>query len=213
MFGRALSHFSILCALAGPAYGGCDQTFDVDPNKTISSVSVLLAMPEAGVRPISCPAAERFREFLFVKGATKIDDKTFAELKTYQQTMSAQRAVLEKAIKDAEPNPTRILVDIAIMEYGKYVTIIGCAAPEPAMTKTACAIGLGSALLATYDLANNASKANDSLSAAKIGLAAHDALYKKEMDLKDAKGITARQENLKSMYANMCEAIQRNCLK
>jgi hypothetical protein len=213
MVKRALNFFLLLCGLAGPAYGACEQSFPIDPNKTISSISVLLAMPEASARPISCAAADKFKNFLFVSGATKVDDKAFRDLKTYQQAMRAQRAVLEKAIKDAEPNPTRILVDVALLEYGKYATLVACAAPEPTASKAACAIGVGTAMLATYDLANNAAKANENLNVAKIGLASHDALYQKEMEAKAAQGITAAQANLNAMYNNMCQALQKYCSK
>ncbi|MGY4349762.1 hypothetical protein ACVWXM_006255 [Bradyrhizobium sp. GM7.3] len=213
MLGIFLMVLSLFCALAGSAYAGCEQSFDVDPAKTISSVGILLAVPGADARPVSCSIAERYREFLFVKGATKIDDKALVDLKAYQQTMNAQRAVFEQAIKNAEPNPTRILVDVALMEWGKYTAIVTCFAPDVTISKVACGVGLGGTLLASYDLVNNPAKASDSLAAAKIGLASHDALYQKEMALKDAQGITTAQAQLKSMYTNMCQAIQKSCLK
>ncbi|WFU16441.1 hypothetical protein [Bradyrhizobium sp. CB3481] len=214
MFGRALNFFSLFCALAAPAYASCDQSFDVDPKKTISSMSVLVAMPEAdATHPISCSVAEKYREYLFVNGATKIGDKDFADLKAYQKTMSAQRAVLEQAIKDATPNPTRILVDVALMEYGKYSAILTCFAPDVTVSKAVCSVGLGIAMLGSYDLVNNTGKASTNLTALKTGLASHDALFKQEMDRKEARGVTEAQARLKSMYSNMCQAIQKNCLK
>jgi len=116
MYATALTLWLLVCVLAGPAYASCEQSLDVDPAKTIPSIGALMAMPEASSRPISCSTAERFREFLFIEGATKIDDSAFADLRTYQKTMRAQRGVLEKAIKDAEPNPARVLVDVALLE-------------------------------------------------------------------------------------------------
>ncbi|MCK1266751.1 hypothetical protein IVB44_21435 [Bradyrhizobium sp. 49] len=213
MSGKASKAFILVCFLASPAYGACDQSSDIDPTKTISSISVLLAMPGASAHPISCSAAVKYKDFLFVSGATKIDDKAFDDFKAYQQAMRAQRSALETAIKNAEPNPTRILVDVALLEYGKYATIVACAAPEPTATKAACAVGLGSAMLATYDLANNINRTNENLKVARMGLASHDALYQKELDAKAAQGITPGQARVKAIYNSMCEAIQKQCRK
>ena len=83
-------------------------------------------MPEAGTKPLSCDIAVRYMDYLFSNGATNISDDDISDLQGYKEAIRKERNIFEKAIKEAEPNPTRQLVDVALLQYGKYSPFIMC---------------------------------------------------------------------------------------
>lgn len=201
----------------------CNQSFAVKKDTYIENLGWLPGAKELGTGKILCADAEWARNVFYVDNASKIDvaalatsEKYMDELnKTLARALSLQKKLDEQLEKDALIGALVVTYRVLKYEAAKVSAILGCAAPEPTISKVGCAWGLwtlGEDTVAILD--GSITKVDVSKRAETI----RKQLGELQSKISDLKGKTKNfnmpeaQKRLTATFIGMCEAVKKSCL-
>ena len=128
----------------------CLQSFNVKPDRAVSSFAWLPGASPGTPGLMSCTSLELTRQAFFLANEKLIDVTAFSNVQAYEAEVERSLKLLAKAkqeldarlSQDAKLDAIRISYRVLKYEFGKASALIGCVAPEPSASKAFCAIGI-----------------------------------------------------------------------
>ena len=215
----------VVAALASPAafaQAGCLQSLAIKkPTATIPGYPWLPGSTP-GQAPMSCLAAETFRERVYVENKPLIDGAMLANREAFLARATADVAATEKAIDDLdakiranERKQVLLLAGELAIVTGARNSVVACLTQRSpgdlancVLTLSGFVITMGHILsgnMADNEFAGIADTARQDLAKAKAGL---DSL---RSTLRDG-DMPAVQKATVSMFGGLCRAVQQNCM-
>ena len=175
-----------------------------------------------GQAPLSCLAAETFRERVYVENKPLIDGAMLANREAFLARATADVAATEKAIGDLEAkiqaNEKKqvllLAVELVIATSGRNTVVACLALRSPAGLPACAAVVTGMVIAIAHMLSGNmaeneyataAATARQDLAKVKAQLASL------RSTLKDG-DMPAVQQATVSMFGGLCRAVQQNCM-
>ena len=223
MWGSVVVVVAALASHTAFAQVGCLQSLKITkPNATIPGYPWLPGSTP-GQAPLSCLAAEAFRERVYVENKPLIDGTMLANRDAFLARATADAAKAEAAISDLEAkirandvaSALVIAAEVVYASLAKAGVIASCLLPDPGPEKLVCAGLVGNVVITFGHILSGNMMQNEF---AGLAAAARQDQAKIQARLAALKStlrdsdMPKAQEATLSMFGGMCRAVQQNCL-